>query len=85
VRDAETDGGVLKTPSVRPLNVGSGKGGRIGEDPPSSSAVEVVEKAGEVARSGGLVKRVPGVFSAGPGGGDEGIEVMVLEVYWTMT
>ena len=35
--------------SVRPLWVGSGRGGRRGDEPPS--AVEVVEKAGDGARS----------------------------------
>jgi len=37
----------------------------------------VVEKAGDAARSRGDVKGVPGVFSAGPGGVEEGSEEIV--------
>lgn len=37
----------------------------------------MVENAGDAARSGNDVKGVPGVFSAGPGGGVEGSEGIV--------
>jgi hypothetical protein len=43
VRDSE--GGVLERLRLRPLMVGAGRGGRIGDEPPS--AVELEEKAGD--------------------------------------
>lgn len=79
------EGGVLNTSRVRPLIVGRGNGGRIGEEPPSS-AVEVVENAGETARSIECVKGVPGVFSAGAGGGGEDGMDGILSIFaeWTV-
>jgi hypothetical protein len=45
-----SDGGVFSNSRVLALVIGAGNGGIIGDDPPS--AVEDVEKAGELGRSG---------------------------------
>lgn len=59
---------------VRPLNVGAGRGGSTGE---LASAVEVVENAGDTARSE-LPVGMPDPSSAtAAGGGDEGNEDVV--------
>jgi len=51
------------------LKVGAGRGGRIGDDPPSSK-VELVENAGDPGRSSACILSEPSsAFAAG--GGDE--------------
>ena len=50
--DRGSDGGVFRRSRVLPLIVGAGRGGRIGDEPPS--AVEVVERAGDP----GVTRRV---------------------------
>lgn len=47
---------MLRASKVRPLKVGAGSGGINGDEPPS--AVEVVEKAGDWERGGGVRVRV---------------------------
>jgi len=65
---------------VRPRNVGCGSGGRTGDEPSSSSAVELVEKAGDSARAGrcsvGVLLPVPS-SAAAAGGGDDCNEEIV--------
>jgi hypothetical protein len=59
------------------LNVGAGRGGRTGEDPPSN--VELVENAGDPGRSDACILTGPSsAFAAG--GGDEGNEDVVANV-----
>lgn len=71
LREAETEGGVFRRSSVRPLKVGAGSGGRIGDEA-ASSAVEVVEKAGDPGCSARGRSMLPGPSSAvAAGGGDE--------------
>ena len=77
LRGPETGGGVFRRSSVRPLKVGAGSGGRIGDEPPSS-AVEVVEKAGDPGCSARWESMLPGPSSAvAAGGGDESNEDVV--------
>jgi hypothetical protein len=66
---------------VRARNDGTGRCGRIGDEP-SSSAVEDVEKAGDAGRSSSLAGRLPGGPSSAiaAGGGDERNEDVVLIV-----
>lgn len=57
--------------------MGAGSGGRIGDEPPSS-AVEVVEKAGDPGCSARWESMLPDPSSAvAAGGGDEGNEDVV--------
>ena len=71
--------------SVRPLKVGSGRGGRRGDEPPSS-AVDVVEKAGDAARSEKAGSRLPRLSSLSSAAvGVEGSDEMVLSVHYEMS
>lgn len=69
------EAGVFKLSSVRPLNVGAGRGGRTGEEPPS--AVEVLEKAGDPGCCCDAGKSSNPSSAAAAGGGDEGREGIV--------
>lgn len=69
------EAGVFRFSSVRPLNVGAGRGGRTGEEPPS--AVEVLEKAGDPGCCCDAGKSSNPSSAAAAGGGDEGREGIV--------
>ena len=68
---------MFKVARTRPLKVGAGRGGRTGEDPPSSN-VELVENAGDPGRSDACILSGPSSASAA-GGGDEGNEDVVTD------